>query len=71
MSAEIDLRDIHLRFQVRPANKLSFKEYLVRGLFRPGVNPPMDIHALRGITLQVREGERLGIVGRRKLTIVY
>lgn len=63
MSAEIALSDVHLRFQVRPANKLSLKEYLVRGLFRPGVNLPMDIHALRGITLSVREGERLGIVG--------
>ncbi len=63
MNAEIDLRDVHLRFRVRSASKLSLKEYLVRGLFRSAANPPMDIQALRGITLRVKEGERLGIVG--------
>ena len=63
MTAKIDLRDVHLRFRVRPANKLSLKEYLVRGLFRSAANPAMDIHALRGITLRVGEGERLGIIG--------
>jgi ABC-type polysaccharide/polyol phosphate transport system ATPase subunit len=54
---------VHLRFRVRPATRVSLKEYLVRGLFRPSANPPVEVHALRGITLQVREGERLGIVG--------
>jgi ABC-type polysaccharide/polyol phosphate transport system ATPase subunit len=63
MSAEIDLCDIHVRFQVRPANRVSLKEYLVRGLFRPAANPLMDVNALRGVTLRVREGERLGIIG--------
>src|SRR5262245_35107649 len=63
MSAEIDLRDVHLRFRVRQATRVSLKEYLVRGLFRRSANPPIDVHALRGITLRVHEGERLGIVG--------
>ena len=63
MAAEIDLRDIHLRFRVRPANRLSLKEYLVRGLFRSAANPLMDVQALNGVTLRVGEGERLGIVG--------
>jgi ABC-type polysaccharide/polyol phosphate transport system ATPase subunit len=63
MSAEVDLHEVHLRFRVRPANKLSLKEYLVRGLFRSTANPAMDIHALRGISLHLGDGERLGIVG--------
>lgn len=63
MPAEIDLQDVHLRFRVRAATRLSLKEYLVRGLFRPSVNPPIEVHALRGVTLQVREGERLGVIG--------
>src|SRR6476620_5027208 len=63
MPAEIDLRDVHLRFRVRSATRVSLKAYLVRGLFRPSANPPIEVHALRGITLRVREGERLGIIG--------
>jgi ABC-type polysaccharide/polyol phosphate transport system ATPase subunit len=63
MPAEIDLRDVHLRFRVRQATRVSLKEYLVRGLFRASANPAIDVHALRGIDLNVREGERLGIVG--------
>lgn len=63
MPAEIDLQDVHLRFRVRSAARVSLKEYLVRGLFRASANPPVDVHALRGVTLRVGEGERLGIVG--------
>jgi lipopolysaccharide transport system ATP-binding protein len=63
MRAEIELRDVHLRFRVRSAARVSLKEYLVRGLFRPSANPPVDVHALRGVSLHVGEGERLGIIG--------
>ncbi len=63
MPAEIDLQDVHLRFRVRAATHVSLKEYLVRGLFRPSANPPVEVHALRGVTLRVREGERLGVIG--------
>jgi homopolymeric O-antigen transport system ATP-binding protein len=63
MPAHIDLCDVHLKFRVRSANRLSLKEYLVRGLFRPSANPPVEVHALRGVTVSVGEGERLGIIG--------
>ena len=63
MPAAIDLQDVHLRFRVRAATRVSLKEYLVRGLFRPSANPPVEVHALRGVTLRLREGERLGVVG--------
>jgi ABC-type polysaccharide/polyol phosphate transport system ATPase subunit len=63
MPAEIDLLDVHLRFRVRAVTRVSLKEYLVRGLFRPSANPPIEVRALRGVTLRVREGERLGIIG--------
>jgi ABC-type polysaccharide/polyol phosphate transport system ATPase subunit len=63
MAAEIDLKSVQLRFRVRSATRVSFKEYLVRGLFRPSANPPVEVHALRGVTLCIREGERLGVIG--------
>src|SRR5437764_15411474 len=63
MPSEIDLHDVHLRFRVRAATRVSLKEYLVRGLFRPSANPPVEVHALRGVTLRIREGERLAVIG--------
>lgn len=63
MAAEIDLQDVHVKFRVRRATKVSLKEYLVRGLFRPSANPPVEVHALRGVSLHVGEGERVGVIG--------
>jgi ABC-type polysaccharide/polyol phosphate transport system ATPase subunit len=63
MAAAIDLRDVHLRFRVRSATRLSLKDYLLGGMFRRSVNPDLDVHALRGVTLQVHEGDRLGVIG--------
>ncbi len=63
MSAEIELENVHLRFHVKRAKRVSLKEYLVKGLFRPSANPAMEVHALRGVSLTLKEGDRLGIVG--------
>ena len=42
---------------------MALKSYLLRGLFRKCNNPHTTVHALRGIDLDIHEGERLGIVG--------
>ena len=63
MAAQIDLRDIHLRFQVRPANHQSLKDFLLGGMFRRQSTIPLEVHALRGVTLRVNEGDRLGVIG--------
>ena len=63
MSAEIVLDNVHLKFHVRQASRVSLKEYLVRGLFRKTVNPPIEVHALRGVSLKVQDRQRLGIIG--------
>ena len=63
MSAEIQLDNVHLRFHVRRAKRVSFKEYLVNGLFLKSSNAPMEVHALRGVSMHLKEGDRLGIVG--------
>ena len=60
---EIDLDNVSLEFRVRQMKRLTFKEFLVRGMFRKSVNPIIEVKALQDITLQVREGERLGILG--------
>jgi lipopolysaccharide transport system ATP-binding protein len=60
----IDLRDVHLRYAAVAFKERSLKA-LVSGCFgsrRPG--PVVgDIHALRGITIGLRAGERLGLIG--------
>ena len=60
----IRLEDFSLTFRVRQNRRRSFKEYLVRQMFRESVNPVMEVRALQHVDLTVRDGERLGIIGR-------
>src|SRR5260221_10049829 len=60
---EIDLDRISLDFKVRRFKRPALKEVLVRGMFKKAVNPVLEVHALRDVTLHVGEGERLGIIG--------
>jgi ABC-type polysaccharide/polyol phosphate transport system ATPase subunit len=59
--ASIDLNDLHLTFTVHQQKRVSLKEYLVRGLFRR--SSAVSVHALAGLNLSVRDGDRLGIIG--------
>src|SRR6188768_1038413 len=63
MSAEIVLDNVHLKFHVRQARSVSLKEYVVRTLMRKEANPPIEVHALRGVNLKVQDRQRLGIIG--------
>jgi ABC-type polysaccharide/polyol phosphate transport system ATPase subunit len=59
----IDVQNVSLQFSVRQNKKVSLKEYIVRGMFRPSFNPGVTIHALSDITLTAREGDRVGVIG--------
>jgi ABC-type polysaccharide/polyol phosphate transport system ATPase subunit len=59
--ATIDLNDLHLTFTVHQQKRVSLKEYIVRGLFRR--SSAVAVHALAGLNLSVRDGDRLGIIG--------
>src|SRR5262245_58193457 len=61
--ARIELARVSIHFSVRQARRITFKEFLVRRMFRGSVNPLMEVHALKGVDLSVRDGERLGIIG--------
>lgn len=61
--ASIALNNVSLSFHVRQQRRVPFKEYLVRRLFRRSVNPILEVKALNNVTLTVREGDRLGIIG--------
>jgi ABC-type polysaccharide/polyol phosphate transport system ATPase subunit len=60
----IKLENIGLKFQVRRLGRISFKEYLLHGLFRRSKKTTFEVQALENIDLTVGEGDRLGILGR-------
>ena len=59
----IQLDDVGLKFQVRRSGRISFKEYLLHGMFRRARRPTFEVQALENVNLTVGEGERLGIIG--------
>lgn len=59
----IDLDNVSLVFRVRQNRRIAFKDFIVNQMFRRSVNPFMEIRALSNISLSIREGDRLGIVG--------
>jgi ABC-type polysaccharide/polyol phosphate transport system ATPase subunit len=60
----IQLENIGLKFQVRRLGRISFKEYVLHGLFRRSKQTTFEVQALQDINLTVDEGQRLGIIGR-------
>ncbi|VTR95056.1 sugar abc transporter : Sugar ABC transporter OS=Clostridium butyricum GN=OA81_18585 PE=4 SV=1: ABC_tran [Gemmata massiliana] len=61
--AKIELQDVSVTFNAHQQKRVSFKEYLVSGLFLRSMNPPLRVHALKGINLSARDGDRIGIIG--------
>ncbi len=61
--AKIELTDVSITFNAHQQKRVSLKEYLVRGLFRRSVNPVLRVHALGGINLSARDGDRIGVIG--------
>jgi ABC-type polysaccharide/polyol phosphate transport system ATPase subunit len=59
----VELEDIGLLFRVRRHGRISLKEYLLQGLFRPSKKSSFDVQALEHIDLTIDEGDRLGIIG--------
>src|SRR5712692_6536968 len=61
--AGIKLDNVSLTFKVRQQGRITFKEFLVRQMFRRSVNPMIKVRALQNISLELKEGERVGIIG--------
>ncbi len=61
--AKIELDDVSLTFAIRQQRKVSLKEYLTRMLFLQSRNPKVAVHALSGVSLSARDGDRIGIIG--------
>jgi homopolymeric O-antigen transport system ATP-binding protein len=61
--AHMELDGVGLTFRVRPQKSLTLKEFLIGQMFRPSRNPAIEVRALHDVTLSVRQGDRLGIIG--------
>jgi ABC-type polysaccharide/polyol phosphate transport system ATPase subunit len=61
--ARIELDKVSLTFRVRSHGRVSLKEFLVRRMFRKGINPKVQVQALQEVSLQAREGDRVGVIG--------
>jgi ABC-type polysaccharide/polyol phosphate transport system ATPase subunit len=61
--ARISMDRVALTFRVRQHKRVSFKEYVVKHLLRRGANPYVTVNALQDFSLEVRSGERLGVIG--------
>jgi ABC-type polysaccharide/polyol phosphate transport system ATPase subunit len=61
--ARIELDGVSLTFQVRKQRGLTLKEFLLRGMFLQSKNPVMEVRALHDLSLQIGQGERVGIIG--------
>lgn len=59
----IALDDVSLTFTLRQKRKTTLKEYLLKGLFLGSANPKVAVHALSNVSFNVREGERVGVIG--------
>jgi ABC-type polysaccharide/polyol phosphate transport system ATPase subunit len=60
---KIEVQNASIEFNVRQNKKVTFKEYVVRGLFRRSLNPAVTIHALSDFNLSAHDGDRIGIIG--------
>jgi ABC-type polysaccharide/polyol phosphate transport system ATPase subunit len=61
--ARIALEDVHLTFTPHNRAGTSLKDYMLHWLTGREVPVPEPVHALRGVSLQVHEGERVGVLG--------
>ena len=59
----IDLQNVSLEFRLRQQRHISLKEFVLKRMFRRKLSPFKYVRALENVTLSIREGDRLGIVG--------
>ena len=61
--ARIALDRASLTFQIRQQRKVTLKEYLLKAWFLNSRNPRLPVHALTDLTLDAKDGDRIGVIG--------
>jgi ABC-type polysaccharide/polyol phosphate transport system ATPase subunit len=61
--ASIELDQVGLTFRVRQQSQLTLKEYVLKRMYRKSCNPLFEVRALQDLSLQIGDGERVGVLG--------
>ena len=61
--ASIELDGVDLTFTIRHSSKITFKEFVVQRLWRRAAHERMQVNALRKVSFEIEEGQRVGIIG--------
>jgi ABC-type polysaccharide/polyol phosphate transport system ATPase subunit len=61
--ASIELDNVALHFRVRQKSKVTLKEYVLHHMYRKSANPYVQVRALDGVSLNLKDGDRVGIIG--------
>lgn len=62
--ASITLENLDLTFRVRRQRRIPLKEFIIHKLSgRNGANPVLEMHSLRNISVELGDGDRVGIIG--------
>jgi ABC-type polysaccharide/polyol phosphate transport system ATPase subunit len=61
--AYVELDRAGMTFRIRQRYQITLKEYLLRGLFRRSANPFKEVKALQDVSLRLRDGSRVGVIG--------
>ena len=59
----VALEDLSLTFTLRNRAGMSWKDWFLRTVTRKPGPPSPCVHALQGVTFEVADGERLGVIG--------
>jgi ABC-type polysaccharide/polyol phosphate transport system ATPase subunit len=60
--AQIDMDKVGLTFHLRKRG-MTLKDFVIKQEFRRARNPAMEVKALQDVTLEVSQGDRLGVIG--------
>src|SRR5690606_12644965 len=63
VTASIDLEQVDVTFRVRYGGRIPLKQFVLSRLLGRSSGPVLEVNAIRGMNLSLRDGDRLGVVG--------
>ncbi len=61
--SSIQFSNVDLEYPIRENNSVTFKDFILRGLFIKRKSSAQNVKALTGVSFHISDGERVGIIG--------